>query len=104
MNRRWAIAVLLGVLVLILALPFVGGYLRGSAHDCPPVLFVDEASPDEVDSPPVQFSDLSERRQREFESALAGDRPEIGSTEDAWIDTRFVRYRDANYSTAVAVC
>lgn len=103
MNRRWALAFLLGVL-LVLALPFAGASLQGRAHECPPVLFVGETSPGEVDEPPVPFSDLSEQRQSEFERAVAGDRPGIESTEDAWIGTGFVRYRGTNYSTAVAVC
>lgn len=103
MNRRWAVALLFGVL-LVLALPPVASYFHGRAYDCPPVLFVDEASPEEVDEPPVQLSDLSEQRQREFERAVEGDRLEIESTKGAWVDTRFVHYGGMNYSTAVAVC
>jgi hypothetical protein len=103
-NRRWAILVLIVAFALVLSLPFVGAYLRGQTHDCPPTLHVANASSEEVDEAPVQFTRLSEQRQREFERAVGGDRPEVESTVSAWVATRFVYYRGANYSTAVAVC
>ena len=104
MNRRWAILLLALVVLVVLAHPSVGAYLQGGAHDCPPTQSVDRAQSEDVDDPPVEFADLSEQRQREFERAVGGDHPEVESTARAWTDTRFVRYRGVNYSRAVAVC
>ena len=110
MDRRWAIAVLLGTLTVLVAPAFLGGFPDGEvhlddrAHGCPPTLDVDPVSPEEVDERPVEFSNLPEQRQRVFERAVEGDAPELESAEAAWASDRFVHYRGTNYSTLIVVC
>lgn len=71
--------------------------------DCGPTLDAIPAEEENLgQSDVVDFVNLSEERQQEFEQAVTGNNPEIDSSD--WDDTRFVQYENRTYETMVAVC
>ena len=71
--------------------------------DCPSVLSVDPAG--EASGDRIEYADLPEQRQGEFDRALADGSVELGETlPEVWSEPRIVVYDGAEYYAVASVC
>ncbi|QKY21001.1 hypothetical protein B4589_011680 [Halolamina sp. CBA1230] len=105
MSRLPAVAVVIALLAL-------SGCLSGGPTetpsptpntDCPYVLSVDPAG--EASGDRIEYADLPEQRQGEFDRALADGSVELGETlPEEWSEPRIVEYEGAEYYAVASVC